>query len=63
MPLLSRSDYLYQARIYDNSNNLLALVDDLVSLQYRKVVNEPGLAVLTVLDGHHLLRQVVDDLL
>jgi hypothetical protein len=63
MPLLSRSDYLYQARIYDNSNNLLALVDDLVSLQYRKVVNEPGLAVLTVPDGHRLLSQLVDDLL
>lgn len=63
MPLLSRSDYLYQVRIYDNSNNLLGLYDDAISLQYRKVVNEPGLAVMTVPDGHPILSQLVDDLL
>lgn len=63
MPLLSRSDYLYQVRIYDNSNNLLGLYDDAISLQYRKVVNEPGLAVMTVPDGHRILSQLADDLL
>lgn len=63
MPLLSRSDYLYQVRIYDNSNNLLGLYDDAISLQYRKVVNEPGLAVMIVPDGHAILSQLVDDLL
>lgn len=63
MPLLSRSDYLYQVRIYDNSNNLLGLYDDLISLQYRKVVNQPGLAVVTVPDTHRIIAQLVDDLL
>lgn len=63
MPLLSRSDYLYQIRIYDNSNNLLGVYDDLISLQYRKVVNEPGMAVLTVPDDHPIISQLVDDLL
>lgn len=63
MGLLTRSDYLYQARIYDNSNNLTGVFDDLVSITYRKIVNQVGLAVLTVPDDHPIVAQLVDDLL
>jgi hypothetical protein len=63
MAILSYSDYLYQCRIYDGSGNLIGLYDDLVSLQYRKVVNDVGLAVLTVPDTHPILAQLTDDLL
>ncbi len=63
MALLSYSDYLYQCRIYDNSGNLIGLYDDLVNLTYRKVVNNIGLAVLTVPDTHAIVSQLADDLL
>lgn len=63
MPLLSRSNYLYQARIYDNSSNLIGLYDDLISIYYKKTVNQIGMAVLTVPDTHAILDQLVDDLL
>lgn len=63
MALLSYSDFLYQCRIYDGSGNLVGLYDDLISLQYRKVVNGIGMAVLTVPETHAIISQLVDDLL
>lgn len=63
MALLSYSDYLYQCRIYDSSGNLVGLYDDLVSLQYKKIVNSIGMAVLTVRDTHPIISQLADDLL
>lgn len=63
MALLSYSDYLYQCRIYDGSGNLVGLYDDLVSLQYKKIVNSIGMAVLTVPDTHAIISQLADDLL
>ncbi len=63
MALLSYSDYLYQCRIYDGSGNLVGLYDDLVSLQYKKIVNSIGMAVLTVPDTHNIVSQLADDLL
>lgn len=61
--IFSRSEYIYQTRIYDASGNMIGLYDDLVSLNYRKIVNGIGMAILTVPDTHPLIAQLVDDLL
>lgn len=61
--IFSRSEYAYQARIYDASGNMIGLYDDLVSLNYRKILNGIGMAILTVPDTHPLIAQLVDDLL
>ena len=63
MALLSYSDFLYQCRIYDSSGNLVGLYDDLVALQYKKIVNGIGMAVLTVPETHAIISQLADDLL
>lgn len=53
----------YQIRIFDASNNCVAIVDDLLSLTYQKRVNEVGMAILGVPVGHALLDYAVDDML
>lgn len=63
MPLLSKSDYLYQVRVYTAGGTAVAVYDDLTSLYYKKQVNHIGLAVLTVPDTHPILDLIVDDLL
>lgn len=58
-----RNEYLYQVRVYDTSNNVVAIYDDLTSVYYKKQVNRVGLAVLTIPEGHSLLTYAVDDTL
>lgn len=57
------ADFLYQARVYDASNNLLAIYDDLTSLYYKKQVNHVGMSILTVPETHDLVDRLTDDLL
>lgn len=58
-----RNEYLYQVRVYDTSDNVVAIYDDLTSVTYKKQVNRVGLAVLTIPEGHDLINYAVDDTL
>ncbi len=58
-----RHEYLYQVRVYDTSDNVVAIYDDLTSVYYKKQVNRVGLAVLTIPEGHDLLNCAIDDTL
>jgi hypothetical protein len=58
-----RNEYLYQVRVYDATNAVVAIYDDLTSVQYKKQVNRVGLAVLTIPEGHDLINYAVDDTL
>lgn len=51
----------YQVRIFDASNNVVAIYDDLISVTYKKTVNEVGMAILAVPAFHPLLDYAVDD--
>ena len=42
---------------------MVGLYDDLVALQYKKIVNGIGMAVLTVPETHAIISQLADDLL
>jgi len=59
----SLKEHLYQVRVFDASDNLIGIYDDLPMLSYRKQVNHVSLAVLTVPVNHPLIAQLADDLL
>lgn len=54
-------EVLYQVMVYDATNQVVAVYDDLVEVSYRKQVNKIGMAVLTVPEGHAILDQMADD--
>lgn len=58
-----RNEYLYQVRVYNASDQVVAIYDNLTSCYYKKQVNRVGLAVLTIPEGHDLLTYAVDDTL
>ncbi|KXK51959.1 MAG: hypothetical protein UZ13_01515 [Chloroflexi bacterium OLB13] len=58
-----RVEHLYQVRVYDSSDNTLAVYDDLVSVVYKRQVNHIGMAILTVPEGHDILQYAVKDTL
>lgn len=59
----NRFDYKYQVRVFDDSDNCLAVYDDLISCYYKKQVNSPGIAIFTVPEGHDILNYAIDDTL
>lgn len=56
-------EYRYQVRVLDANDQVLAVYDDLMSLYYRKQVNNPGMAIMTVPEGHDILNYAFDDTL
>lgn len=56
-------DARYFVRVVDSSGNTAAFYDNFVSVYYKAVVNSPGIAILTVAEGHPILSTLVDDLL
>lgn len=53
----------YQARILNGSDEVTAVYGDLISLYYRKTVNQVGIAILTVPEDHPIIATLSEDLL
>ncbi len=59
---IETKELLYQVRIFDATNQVVAVYDDLVEVSYRKQCNKVGMAVLTVPEGHAILDFLEDNL-
>jgi len=53
----------YLVAVLDDTNQAIAVYDDLVEVSYRKQCNRIGMAVLTVPEGHPILDLVADDVI
>lgn len=59
-----RYEYLYQIRIFNEDDEVVAVYDNLTSCYIRKHVNHIGMVILTVPEGHDILQYAaVDDTL
>ena len=56
-----KNNHRYQIRVLDIDGNIEAVYDDVVSIFYRKQVNNVGICIIAVPEGHDLLNYAMKD--